>query len=87
MNIRNLLIPIIIGSAFLSADGLGGPACEPDATTLCLFEGRFSVTAQWEDPAESEFSLRTEVASGDGLATSFSRDTGYWWSEGFDSCG
>lgn len=31
-----------------------GPACQPDATTLCLNDGRFRVRAEWEDFAGHE---------------------------------
>ena len=45
--------------------------CVADATTLCLSDDRFQVTALWEDPA-------THVVSS-AQAVSLTDDTGYFW--------
>ena len=45
--------------------------CVPDATTLCLSDDRFQVTALWEDPT-------THVVSS-AQAVSLTDDTGYFW--------
>ena len=44
-------------------------ACVPDASTLCLNEGRFAVTAAWE----------TDERAGEGQALLLTGDTGYFW--------
>ncbi|MEM7350604.1 MAG: carboxypeptidase regulatory-like domain-containing protein [Acidobacteriota bacterium] len=43
--------------------------CVPDATTLCLNEGRFAATALWDTGDEV----------GDGQAVLLTGDTGYFW--------
>jgi hypothetical protein len=48
----------------------GGPvACAPSATTLCLNNNRFRVTATWQ----------TSTSSGVGTAVPLTGDTGYFW--------
>jgi plastocyanin len=52
-----------------------GPApattvCTPDAHTLCLNGGRFSVTTHWTNP---------NATNGDGTAISLTDDSGYFW--------
>jgi hypothetical protein len=44
--------------------------CQPDATTLCLQEGRFAVDATFATPGG---------ASGSGQAVELTADTGYFW--------
>jgi hypothetical protein len=46
-----------------------GP-CVPDTRTLCLNEGRFSVTADWEKP---------DGSSGHGNGIPLTGDSGYFW--------
>jgi len=46
-----------------------GP-CVPDGQTLCLNEGRFSVTADWEKP---------DGSSGHGNGIPLTGDSGYFW--------
>ena len=46
------------------------PDCQPDATTLCLNDGRFRVEAEWEDFAGHE---------GSGHAAQSSDDSGEFW--------
>jgi len=50
----------------------GGPTapCRADAETLCLSNGRFQVTAQWEKPDSS---------TGFGKAMPLTSDSGYFW--------
>ena len=45
-------------------------ACAPDATTLCLNNGRFQVRVQWATP---------QGQSGVGQAVSLTSDTGHFW--------
>ena len=45
------------------------PSCAPNATTLCLRGGRFSVTATW----------KTGSSTGPAQSIPFSNDTGYFW--------
>lgn len=45
-------------------------ACVPGETTLCLNNGRFEVTAEWETQ---------QGTSGDGHAVPLTPDTGYFW--------
>jgi hypothetical protein len=52
------------------------PACQPDARTLCLNDGRFQVRADWEDPSGNE---------GDGTAILPSDDSGEFWFFGADN--
>jgi ELWxxDGT repeat protein len=49
---------------------LGGPACQPSPTTLCLNGGRFKVEVSWRD-----FSGNT----GAGQAVALTGDTGTFW--------
>ncbi len=44
--------------------------CAPTATTLCLNEGRFSVSATWQ---------RSDGSNGRGNAVLLTDDTGYFW--------
>ena len=45
-------------------------ACLPSATTLCLNEGRFSVSATWQ---------KSDGSNGQGNAVLLTDDTGYFW--------
>lgn len=45
------------------------PPCQPDATTLCLEDGRFQVTVDWE----------TDTGQGQGQALLPSDDSGEFW--------
>jgi hypothetical protein len=51
-------------------DSFAVPTCTPNATTLCLNGGRFSVTSQWRTK---------QNASGSGRAVPLTSDTGYFW--------
>ena len=54
----------------VSATGAGVPACVADTETLCLQNGRFSVTAEWStDDADDQ----------DARAQSFTDNSGYFW--------
>ena len=46
-------------------------ACSPGGTTLCLDQGRFEVTVDWEVPSQGR--------SGSGAAVPLTADTGYFW--------
>ncbi len=48
----------------------GQTVCVADASTLCLSNGRFQVTAQWQKP---------DGNSGSGNAISLTADSGYFW--------
>jgi len=50
---------------------LASPTCQPDAHTLCLNNGRFSVTA--------EFQRTPEGTSSPATAVPLTSDTGYFW--------
>ena len=52
------------------------PPCMPDATTHCLADGRFRVTAEWADFVGTE---------GDGQAILASADSGEFWFFGPDN--
>ncbi len=52
------------------------PDCQPDATTLCLNDGRFRVEVEWEDFAGHE---------GAGHAVHSSDDSGEFWFFGADN--
>ena len=52
-----------------TAAALAG-ACLPDASTLCLENGRYSVTAAWR---------RSDGSAGTGTAVPITDDTGYFW--------
>jgi len=54
----------------LSCTGGGGGACVPDATTLCLNNSRFRVTATFLTP---------QGQSGNGMAVPETTDTGMFW--------
>jgi hypothetical protein len=67
-----------VSASFGDCTSLGGsttvavaaaPTCTPNATTLCLNNGRFRVTASWQ----------TTTASGVGNAVPITTDTGYFW--------
>ena len=45
-------------------------ACQEDATTMCLNDGRFRVTVDWQ---------RRNGANGQGQAVRLTGDTGYFW--------
>jgi hypothetical protein len=49
---------------------LEAAACSPNATTLCLNNGRFQVQTQWTTP---------DGRNGPGQAASLTGDTGYFW--------
>lgn len=53
-----------------TAAALTAGSCLPDASTLCLGNGRFRVTASWR---------RTDGANGVGAAVPITDDTGYFW--------
>jgi hypothetical protein len=46
------------------------PVCTPDPETLCMNNGRFSVSADW---------TKTDGTSGHGTAVVLTDDTGYFW--------
>lgn len=46
------------------------PPCMPDATTLCLNNGRYAVEAQWTDH---------DLVEGDGMVNQISDDSGEFW--------
>jgi hypothetical protein len=48
---------------------IGPLTCDPDATTMCLNNGRFRVTAEW----------RSLTAAGVGSAVPLTSDSGYFW--------
>jgi PKD repeat protein len=48
----------------------GQSACVADTSTLCLSNGRYRVTAQWQ---------KSDGTSGDGNAISLTSDSGYFW--------
>ncbi|MEX1246709.1 MAG: hypothetical protein WEF99_18340 [Thermoanaerobaculia bacterium] len=50
---------------------LGSLTCEPDATTLCLNDGRFKVQLDWHVPSQNR--------RGQGTAVPLTADTGYFW--------
>jgi hypothetical protein len=56
-------------SLIATSGGGGGGSCVPSSTVLCLNNGRFRVTADWQ----------TTSASGSGTAVSLLSDTGYFW--------
>ncbi len=69
-------------SSFAEAPGAGrvalpqgNGACEPDARTLCLEDGRFAVRARWE----------TAAGAGDATAWPLTADTGLYWFFGPDN--
>jgi hypothetical protein len=47
-----------------------GGGCNPDSTTLCLNNSRFSVQVGWEKP---------DGAVGEGQGVALTNDTGYYW--------
>jgi streptogramin lyase len=49
----------------------GSLTCEPDATTLCLNDGRFKVQLDWHVPSQNR--------RGQGTAVPLTGDTGYFW--------
>lgn len=67
-----------MGSVERSEEGPdpGGDACLADATTLCLLDDRFSITADWTTP---------EGDSGRGMAVELTDATGYFWFFGSDN--
>jgi hypothetical protein len=48
----------------------GGGGCLPNASTLCLSNARYAVTARWQ---------RSDGTSGQGTAVALTSDTGYFW--------
>ncbi len=50
--------------------GAGTGACVPSASTLCLNDGRFRVTAGWR---------KSDGSSGAGTGVSLTNDSGYFW--------
>lgn len=62
------------GFAFLAGQTYGTPGgCEPSATTLCLRQGRFAVSADWTTPAGATGNARVATArtAESGLLTFF----------------
>jgi plastocyanin len=57
------------GKVIVQPAAAAGP-CVPDTQTLCLNEGRFSVTADWEKP---------DGSSGHGNSIPLTDDSGYFW--------
>ncbi|MDY7094853.1 MAG: hypothetical protein SX243_17915 [Acidobacteriota bacterium] len=55
---------------YLAAPTTG--ACAPDATTLCLLDGRFQLRLEWSDQ-------RRPGRTGDGMAVEGTDQTGYFW--------
>ncbi len=53
-----------------TAAALTAGSCRPDASTLCLGNGRFRVTAAWRKP---------DGSTGAGAAVPITNDTGYFW--------
>ena len=49
---------------------ISSASCTPDATTLCLSNGRFRVRAHW---------ATSDGKSGEGEAVQLTSDTGYYW--------
>ena len=64
------LAPAAAPVAALPAPGASG-TCVPDATTLCLHDGRFEVTVDWTD--------HHNLNSGVGTAVPGSELSGYFW--------
>jgi hypothetical protein len=71
--------PIVVNGRVYVTDGNGNlwayaptvaSTCNPDATTLCLQNGRFQVRASWQT---------ADGATGDGQAVRLTADTGYFW--------
>jgi hypothetical protein len=60
----------IIVDAAIELVEITPPPCLPDATTLCLNDGRFKVQADWTDPQDNE---------GVGMAILPSDDSGEFW--------
>jgi PKD repeat protein len=48
----------------------GATTCAPDATTMCMNNGRFQVTAVWQ---------KSDGSSGSGTAVPLTSDSGYFW--------
>jgi hypothetical protein len=59
------LLSNIVNTTVSAANG-----CAPNATTLCLGNGRFQVTARWRAPNN---------ANGDGRPVQLTRDSGHFW--------
>ena len=57
----------------IAGAGTAGEACQPDATTLCLVDGRFRVTVDWSNPRDE--------SSGQGMALPLEGNdtTGTFW--------
>ncbi|MDY7094854.1 MAG: hypothetical protein SX243_17920 [Acidobacteriota bacterium] len=55
---------------YLAAPTTG--ACTPDATTLCLLDGRFQLSLEWSDQ-------RRPGRTGDGMAVEGTDQAGYFW--------
>jgi len=60
----------LTGSVEVTVVTAAGGGCSPSASTLCLSNGRFSVTARWQ---------KNDGSSGQGTAVSLTADTGYFW--------
>jgi PKD repeat protein len=50
--------------------GTGSSACTPNATTMCLNNARFRVTASWQ---------KLDGTTGNGMAIPLTGDSGYFW--------
>lgn len=61
---------IVLRSNIVRVDVVTATACLPDATTLCLNNGRFKVTAQWQT---------ADGKSGAADAVMLADDSGYFW--------
>jgi len=70
--VANAFDPNVFGSysVVLTCTGGGGGACTPNATTLCLNNGRYRVTVTFSTPAGQ---------SGNGMAVTETSDTGMFW--------
>lgn len=60
----------VLRSNIVRVDVASATGCLSDATTLCLNDGRFQVTAQWRTP---------DGTSGKGQAVPLASDSGYFW--------
>src|SRR5215471_19315358 len=68
---------VLLGASGIAAASLAATpesfpksACAPSPTTLCLLDGRFSVSATWQ---------KSDGSNGHGNAVLLTDDTGYFW--------
>ena len=66
----------VLRSNIVRVDVAPTGGCLPDATTLCLNNGRFQVRARW---------TANDGTSGDGQAVPFASDSGWFWFFGPDN--